>query len=101
MIAAPPSEAGAVHDRLTWALPAVAVSPVGGPGLSTLACSPAAEVRTQAGHRGARPPDGFDRGGGLAVGTGAQVDVVADDRRSAIGGGRGPRQAHLRSEERR
>src|ERR1035437_3371701 len=49
MIAAPPSEAGAVHDRLTWALPAVAVSPVGGPGLSTLACSPAAEVRTEDG----------------------------------------------------
>src|SRR5271169_3710112 len=27
-----PPEAGAVHDRLTWASPAVAVSPVGAPG---------------------------------------------------------------------
>ena len=35
MIAAPPSEPGAFHDRLTWALPAAAVSPLGAPGAVT------------------------------------------------------------------
>src|SRR6266699_4890670 len=46
MIAAPPSEVGARQDRVTWALPAVAVSPVGGPGFSTRACGPCMAVRT-------------------------------------------------------
>ena len=34
-MAAPPSEPGACHDRLTWASPAVAVSPLGAPGAVT------------------------------------------------------------------
>ena len=34
-MAAPPSEPGAFHDRLTWALPADAASPVGAPGAVT------------------------------------------------------------------
>src|SRR5713101_7166864 len=46
MIAAPPSEAGACQDRVAWALPAVAVSPLGGPGFSTRACGPRMAVRT-------------------------------------------------------
>src|SRR5580693_5963770 len=46
MIAAPPSEAGAFHDRVTWALPGVAVRPVGGPGFITRACGPCMAVRT-------------------------------------------------------
>src|SRR5271169_4802820 len=46
MIAAPPSVAGVFHDRVTWPLPAVAVRPVGGPGLITRACGPCAAVRT-------------------------------------------------------
>src|SRR4029079_16799009 len=32
VIALPPLEAGAAHDRLTWVLPAVAVFSVGAPG---------------------------------------------------------------------
>src|SRR5580693_4848660 len=43
---APPSEAGAVHDRVTRPLPAVAVRPVGGPGFSTVACGTCMAVRT-------------------------------------------------------
>src|SRR5580704_12213228 len=46
MIVAPPSEAGAFHDRVTWAVPAVAVRPVGGPGFITRACGPCMAVRT-------------------------------------------------------
>src|SRR6476661_8938625 len=46
MIAAPPSEAGGRQDRLTWVLPADAVSPVGGPGFSTRACGIRTAVRT-------------------------------------------------------
>ena len=30
---APPSDAGAAQDRVTWPLPGLAVSPFGGPGL--------------------------------------------------------------------
>ena len=36
MIDAPPSDAGAVHDRVTWASPALAVSPVGAPGSAVI-----------------------------------------------------------------
>ncbi len=32
MIEAPPLEAGAVHERLTWEFPAVPTTPVGAPG---------------------------------------------------------------------
>src|SRR5580704_14090302 len=53
MIAAPPFEAGAVQDKLTWPLPAVAVSPVGGPGFITRACGPCRAVSTMPG-----PPAG-------------------------------------------
>jgi len=35
VIAAPPLEPGACHDKLTWASPAVAVSPRGAPGVVT------------------------------------------------------------------
>src|SRR5438067_1008138 len=46
MMAAPPSEAGGLQDSVTWPLPAVAVSPVGGPGFSIRACGSRTAVRT-------------------------------------------------------
>src|SRR5712671_6782637 len=46
MMAAPPSEAGGLQDNVTWPLPAVAVSPVGGPGFSIRACGSRTAVRT-------------------------------------------------------
>src|SRR2546428_12849570 len=46
MIAAPPSEAGGLQDRVTWPLPAVAVSPVGRPGFRMRACGSRMAVRT-------------------------------------------------------
>src|ERR1700687_3387891 len=36
MIDAPPSDAGAAHDRITCASPAFAVSPVGAPGAAVI-----------------------------------------------------------------
>src|SRR5690242_17714944 len=46
MMAAPPLEAGGFQDRVTRPLPAVAVSPVGGPGLRIRACGSRTAVRT-------------------------------------------------------
>ena len=40
---APPSEAGAVHDRLMVCSPAVAVSPVGAPGVVSVVTLTVAE----------------------------------------------------------
>src|SRR5260370_19799454 len=36
MIDGPPSDAGAAHDRITWASPVFAVSPVGAPGAAVI-----------------------------------------------------------------
>src|SRR6266699_1925365 len=46
MMAAPPSEAGGLQDRVTRPLPAVADSPVGGPGFRIRACGSRTAVRT-------------------------------------------------------
>src|SRR5256885_4470638 len=46
MMAAPPSEPGGLQDKVTWPLPAVAVSPVGGPGFRIRACGSRTAVRT-------------------------------------------------------
>ena len=46
MMAAPPSEAGGLQDSVTWPFPAVAVSPVGGPGFSIRARGSRTAVRT-------------------------------------------------------
>src|SRR5689334_25008380 len=46
MMAAPPLEAGGLQDTVTRPLPAVAVSPVGGPGLRIRACGSRTAVRT-------------------------------------------------------
>src|SRR6516225_7757494 len=46
MIAAPPSEAGALQDRVTWPLPGVPASPVGGPGFRIRAAGSRTAVRT-------------------------------------------------------
>src|SRR6266568_3567558 len=46
MIAAPPLEAGGLQDKVTRPLPAVAVSPVGGPGFRIWACGSRTAVRT-------------------------------------------------------
>src|SRR6185312_11174952 len=46
MMAAPPFEAGGFQDRVTRPLPAVAVSPVGGPGFRIRACGSRTAVRT-------------------------------------------------------
>src|SRR6266576_2694715 len=46
MMAAPPLEAGGFQDRVTRPLPAVAVSPVGGPGFRIRACGSRTAVRT-------------------------------------------------------
>src|SRR5437763_4513108 len=46
MMAAPPFEAGGLQDTVTRPLPAVAVSPVGGPGFRIRACGSRAAVRT-------------------------------------------------------
>src|SRR6266550_3805109 len=45
MMAAPPSEAGGLQDRVTRPLPAVADSPVGGPGFRIRACGSRTAVR--------------------------------------------------------
>ena len=50
MIDAPPSDAGAVHDRVTWASPALAVSPVGAPGSAVIRSE--LSVRGQCGRSG-------------------------------------------------
>ncbi len=44
MIVAPPSEAGAVHDRATWATPWVAVRLVGAPAVVAVATLAVADV---------------------------------------------------------
>src|SRR5690242_422545 len=46
MMAAPPLEAGGFQDTVTWPLPAVAVTPVGGPGFRIRACGSRTAVRT-------------------------------------------------------
>src|SRR6185295_8482941 len=46
MMAAPPFEAGGFQDTVTRPLPAVAVTPVGGPGFRIRACGSRAAVRT-------------------------------------------------------
>src|SRR5689334_14347376 len=46
MMAAPPLEAGGLQDTVTRPLPAVAVSPVGGPGFRIRACGSRTAVRT-------------------------------------------------------
>src|SRR5213083_2607897 len=46
MMAAPPLEAGGFQDRVTRPLPAVAVSPVGGPGFRIRACGTRTAART-------------------------------------------------------
>src|SRR5689334_16401534 len=46
MMAAPPLEAGGLQDTVTRPLPAMAVSPVGGPGFRIRACGSRTAVRT-------------------------------------------------------
>src|SRR6478609_5138658 len=46
MMAAPPLEAGGFQDTVTRPLPAVAVTPVGGPGFRIRACGSRTAVRT-------------------------------------------------------
>ena len=45
MTGEPPSDAGPAHDRITWALPRVAISPVGAPGTVTGTADTAADGR--------------------------------------------------------
>src|SRR6266566_485159 len=62
MMAAPPSEAGGLQDRVTRPLPAVADSPVGGPGFRIRACGSRTAVRTTE-TPGPSPPAALPAGG--------------------------------------
>src|SRR6266567_8880008 len=62
MIAAPPLEAGGLQDKVTRPLPAVADSPVGGPGFRIRACGSRTAVRTTE-TPGPPPPAALPAGG--------------------------------------